>query len=145
MAGYPFLESSEDLTSLALFLSAGLQLMLAVSMIILVLEEVRETHQVVLREVETGRAERVALQSKVLSTEERYRTLFDQASEAIVITTREGFRILELNQAAQRLLGVNRGEAGRHGLTNFCQVKNPGDPPPRTHVEWFHSSAASTR
>src|SRR4051812_23503369 len=89
MACRPFLESSEDLTSLALFLSAGLQLMLAVSMIILVLEEVRETHEVVLREVETGKAERVALQSRVLSTEERYRTLFDQASEAIVITARD--------------------------------------------------------
>jgi PAS domain S-box-containing protein len=137
MAGYPFLESSEDLTSLALFLSAGLQLMLAVSMIILVLEEVRETHQVVLREVETGKAERVALQSRVLSTEERYRTLFDQASEAIVITAREDFRILEMNQAAQRLLGLERGEVGRQGLTTFFQVKNSGGPPPRTHGEWF--------
>jgi PAS domain S-box-containing protein len=137
MAGYPFLESSEDLTSLALFLSAGLQLMLAVSMIILVLEEVRETHQVVLREVATGKAERVALESKVLSTEERYRTLFDQAGEAIVIAAMDDFRILELNQAAQRLLGITRDDAGRHRLTTFCQLKNSGSPPPVTHVEWF--------
>ncbi len=136
MAGYPFLETSEDLTSLALFISAGLQLMLAVSMIILVLEEVRETHQVVLQEVKTGQAEREALQSKVISTEERYRTLFDQAGEAILITGTEDFRILELNQAALRLLGIGREEAGRQCFTAFCQMNVPGETP-ATAEDWF--------
>ncbi|MDB6017278.1 MAG: Multi-sensor hybrid histidine kinase [Pedosphaera sp.] len=137
MASYPFMESSEDLTSLALFISAGLQLMLAVSMIILVLEEVRQTHELTLREVQIRRAEIDVLQTKVVSTEERYRTLFEQAGEAIVITAIEDFRILELNQAAQRLLGINHTEAGRHCLTAFCQLRNVGSAAPETHQEWF--------
>ena len=48
----------------------------------------------------------------MISTEERYQKLFDQASEAIVITDAEDFRILELNRAAERLLGISRAEAG---------------------------------
>src|SRR5580698_9576568 len=63
MAGYPFLENSQDLTSLALFTSAGLQLMLAVSMIILVLEEVRQTQHIAQIEAQTRKAERDVLQS----------------------------------------------------------------------------------
>jgi PAS domain S-box-containing protein len=137
MAGYPFLQNSEDLISLALFISATLQLILAVSMIILVLEEARHTHQLVLDQVETRSAERDALQSKVISTEERYRKLFDQAGEAIVIASSQDFRILELNQAAEHLLGVQREEAGRHCLTAFCQVKNSGGIPPQSSNEWF--------
>jgi PAS domain S-box-containing protein len=139
MAGYPFLESDENLTSLALFISAGLQLMLAVSMIIVVLEEVRETHQLMMAQVATGRAERAVLESKVLSTEERYHTLFEQAGEAIVITTTDDFRILELNQAAQRLLGIQQSDADYHRLTAFCQVKNAAGSTPQNPAEWFDS------
>ena len=61
MAGYPFLENSEDLTSVALFISAGLQLLLAVSMIILVLEEARQTQQWLWSRSQTRKAERDAL------------------------------------------------------------------------------------
>ena len=88
MAGYPFLENSQDLTSIAMFISAGLQLMLAVSMIILVLEEVRETHHNALEEAHARKAERDALQTRVISTEARYQKLFEQASEAILISRR---------------------------------------------------------
>lgn len=139
MAGYPFLENSQDLTSLALFLSAGLQLMLAVSMIILVLEEVRQTQQAALAEAQTRKAERDVLQTRVTSTEERYRKLFDQASEAIVIASAEDLRILELNQAAERLLGISRAEAERQSLTTFCQVKNASGAVPATGAEWFQA------
>ena len=139
MASYPFLENSEDLTSVALFISAGLQLLLAVSMIILVLEEVRETQQQVVAQSQTRKVERDALQSRVAATEQRYEKLFDQASEAIIITEAEGFRILELNRAAERTLGITRAEAGRHSLTTFCQFKGPGRLPPQNSAEWFQA------
>src|SRR5579872_2788925 len=139
MAGYPFLESSDDLTSVALFISAGLQLMLAVSMIILVLEEVRQVHQLVVEQAQARTTERDVLQSKVLSTEERYRNLFDHASEAIVIASAGDFRLLELNQAAERLLGVSRAEAERHSLTGFCQVKSSGGSSPQDSDGWFQA------
>ena len=137
MASYPFLENSEDLTSVALFISAGLQLLLAVSMIILVLEEARQTYQVTLEQVQTRKAERDALQSKVISSEERYQKLFDQASEAIVITDAEDFRILELNRTAERLLGISRTEVGQHSLTAFCDITGPGATPSKDSAGWF--------
>jgi PAS domain S-box-containing protein len=137
MAGYPFLENSKDLTSVALFVSASLQLMLAVSMIILVLEEVRETQQLALVKARTREAERDALESRVLSTEERYQKLFAQASEAILITDASDFRILELNRAAERLLGISRSEAGRQSLRAFCEVHTTAGAPAQNSEEWF--------
>jgi PAS domain S-box-containing protein len=139
MAGYPFLESSRDLTSVALFVSAGLQLMLAVSMIILVLEEVRETQQVAQTKAHERELERDALESRVLSTEERYQKLFEQASEAILITDAADFRILELNRAAERLLGVPRAEASRQSLRAFCEVHTRAGAPVQSSEEWFLS------
>ncbi len=139
MAVYPFLENSQDLTSVALFVSAGLQLMHAVSMIILVLEEVRETQQVAQAKAHDQEVERDALESRVLSSEERYQKLFAQASEAILITDAADFRILELNRAAERLLGVSRVEAGKQSLRAFCEVHTGAGAPVQSSEEWFLS------
>jgi PAS domain S-box-containing protein len=128
LASYPYL-NSKDLVSLALFIATMIQLLVAVSMIILILEEVRSTHQHAVERIHVHKQERDVLQTRVVSTEERYRTLFDQASEAIVITNTEDMRILELNHAAERLLEINRGEAGRHSLLEFCQIKSSGTAP----------------
>ena len=126
MAVYPFLENSEELISLALFISAGLQIMLAVSMIILVLEEIRETQQAAIQQAAKRGVELDMLETRMNSSEERYRKLFDQAGEAIIITAAGDSRILELNQAAERLLGIRRGEPGRHSLTAFCHMPGSG-------------------
>ncbi|HXD00713.1 MAG TPA: ATP-binding protein [Verrucomicrobiae bacterium] len=139
MASYPFMENSKDLTSVALFVSAGLQLMLAVSMIILVLEEVRETQQIAQVKAHDNEVARDALQSRVLSTEERYQKLFAQASEAILITDAADFRILELNRAAERLLGISRVEAGKQSLRAFCEVHTRAGAPVQSSEEWFLS------
>lgn len=137
MSLYPFLEYSRDLTSVALFVSAGLQLMLAVSMIILVLEEFRETQKVAQVKAQANEVARDALESKVLSTEERYQKLFAQASEAIVITDASDFRILELNRAAERLLSIPRAEAGKQSLRAFCEVHNKTGELVESSEEWF--------
>ena len=137
MMAYPLLEGSEDLVSLALFLSATIQIFLAVSMIILVLEEVRQTHQIALEQIHSGQREREVLQTRVTSTEERYRQLFDQASEAIIIVEAENLHLLELNRAAEHLLGIARAEAGQHALTSFCQFELSDKPTPQSGDEWF--------
>ena len=137
MAVYPFLEDSQDLTSVALFVSASLQLMLAVSMIILVLEEVRETQHAAVEQEQRREIERTEMRSRMISSEERYQKLFAQASEAILITDAADFRVLELNRAAERLLGVTHGEAGSQTLTSFCQVKTHGGAPPQNSEECF--------
>src|SRR5260370_27887233 len=68
----------KDLYSAGFFVAAVLQLFIAVSMIVLVLEEVRYKHEQVRAEIEAVRSEKEALQSKVLTTDEHCRSLYDQ-------------------------------------------------------------------
>jgi PAS domain S-box-containing protein len=129
MAGYPFLENSRDLISVALFISAAIQLLVAVSMIILVLEEVRTSRQSAVEQLHLRKIEQGVLETKVASSEERYRALFEQAGEAIVITEINELRILEMNRAAERLLGIAPDEARQHSLCAFFQIKKTGSGP----------------
>jgi PAS domain S-box-containing protein len=132
---YPFLQGSEQLIAMAFFISAVLQLFIAVSMIILVLEEVRTANQNAFEQIRAQRSETSVLKSRVTSTEERYRSLFDQASEAIIITDAQ-LRILEVNQTAQRLLGLTRDEAQQQTLSKFFQTGSI-EKTARTGEEWF--------
>ena len=135
IAAYPFFESSDQMVSSGYFISAVLQLFIAVSMIVLVLEEVRQTNQQAFQKIRSYKSKTDFLQKKVISTEERYRSLFDQASEGIVIAEAHDLRILELNQTAKRLLGISHAEANT--LSSFCQVHPEPQPQPRTGPEWF--------
>lgn len=139
MLSYPFLSSSNDLISLALFISAALQLLLAVSMIILVLEEAREVRQSVLAQIKKRTAERDALETRVEETEQRYHQLFDRANEAIIITNKDDLKILELNQAALRLLRLSREDALGQSLKAFCPVKSPTGLSPQLGPDWFQN------
>ncbi|MCI0534548.1 MAG: response regulator [Verrucomicrobiales bacterium] len=77
---YPFVQEKETVTGAAFFFSAAVQLFIAVSMIILVLEEVRSTNDAIIDEVESVKAEREALQAKVQTSEQQMRTLFADAN-----------------------------------------------------------------
>lgn len=124
MAGYPFLENSKDLISVGLFISAAIQLLLAVSMIILVLEEVRASRMSAIEQLRLRKLKTGALESRIASTEGRYRALFEQASEAIIITDSDKLTILEMNHAAERLLGIAASDVAGRPLTAFCQIKD---------------------
>jgi signal transduction histidine kinase len=80
LVSYPFTQQQgyEDLYSVGFLVAAVLQLFIAVSMIVLVLEEVRYKSEKVLAEITTVRSEKEALQLRVLTTEEQCRGLFDQ-------------------------------------------------------------------
>ncbi|MGV3771550.1 MAG: hybrid sensor histidine kinase/response regulator [Verrucomicrobiales bacterium] len=134
LAFLPYLEQSEQLITSGFFISAVLQLFIAVSMIVLVLEEVKTTTETTLKSLETKTHETAVLRSKVISTEERYRSLFEQASEGIIIAEPQNLRILELNQTAKRLLGVN-GDFSQHSFSAFCQLHS--DKTPSEGDEWF--------
>ncbi|HXT41220.1 MAG TPA: ATP-binding protein [Candidatus Angelobacter sp.] len=135
IGAYPFFQGSDQLISSGYFISAVLQLFIAVSMIILALEEVRHTNHRAFQRIRTYKTKTDFLQKKVLSTEERYRSLFDQASEGIVIADAEDLRILELNQTAKRLLGINHADS--NALSSFCQLHPEPQPSPQTGPEWF--------
>jgi signal transduction histidine kinase/ActR/RegA family two-component response regulator len=67
-----------NLRSAGFFVAAVLQLFIAVSMIVLVLEEVRHNAEQVRAEIEAVRMEKEALQVKVLTAEEECQSLYDQ-------------------------------------------------------------------
>jgi len=78
LGSYPLSQQYGNLFSAGFFVAAVLQLFIAVSMIVLVLEEVRYKNEQILAEIAAVRSEKEALQVKVLSTEEQCRSLYDQ-------------------------------------------------------------------
>jgi signal transduction histidine kinase/ActR/RegA family two-component response regulator len=78
LASYPLSQQDEHLSSAGFFVAAVLQLFIAVSMIVLVLEEIRYKNEQTIAEITAVRSEKEALQVKVLTTEEKCRSLYDQ-------------------------------------------------------------------
>jgi signal transduction histidine kinase/CheY-like chemotaxis protein len=78
LASYPLSQQDKHLSSAGFFVAAVLQLFIAVSMIVLVLEEIRYKEEQTIAEIKAVRSEKDALQVKVLTTEERCRSLYDQ-------------------------------------------------------------------
>ena len=77
---YPFTQRHgyENLSNAGFFVAAVLQLFIAVSMIVLVLEEVRYKNEQILQQIAAIQTEKETLQMQVVSSEEKVRTLFDQ-------------------------------------------------------------------
>jgi signal transduction histidine kinase/ActR/RegA family two-component response regulator len=78
LGSYPLSQQDEHLSSAGFFVAAVLQLFIAVSMIVLVLEEIRYANEQTNAEIMAVRSEKETLQVKVLTTEEQCRTLYDQ-------------------------------------------------------------------
>ena len=78
LGSYPFSQQYKNLYGAGFFVAAVLQLFIAVSMIVLVLEEVRYNAEQVRAEIATVRREKEALQAKVISAEEECQSLYNQ-------------------------------------------------------------------
>jgi signal transduction histidine kinase/ActR/RegA family two-component response regulator len=78
LSTFPLSQTDGQLKSTGFFVAAVLQLFIAVSMIVLVLEEVRYKNEQVLAEIAAVRSEKDALQTKVITTEEKCQSLYDQ-------------------------------------------------------------------
>jgi signal transduction histidine kinase/ActR/RegA family two-component response regulator len=78
LGSYPFSQQYGDLYSAGFFIAAVLQLFIAVSMIVLVLEEVRHNAEQTRKEIAAVRLEKEALQVKVITTEEECQSLYHQ-------------------------------------------------------------------
>src|SRR5260221_3996267 len=78
LSSYPISQKYDNLYSAGFFIGAVLQLFIAVSMIVLLFRSVRYKNELILQEIATVRSEKEALQSQVISTEEKCRGLFDQ-------------------------------------------------------------------
>ena len=137
LVAFPFVQLSDALVCTSFLSAAVVQLFIAVSMIILMLEEVRTANQNALKQIESQKVEQQLLAVKVADTEERYRNLFDQASEAIFITDCEELRVFEINQTAGRWLGLRKSETLNYRLGDFCRWAAPAEPEPKTGREWY--------
>jgi signal transduction histidine kinase/CheY-like chemotaxis protein len=78
LISYPLCQVHKELHSASFFVAAVVQLFIAVSMIVLVLEEVRYKAERVYAEIEAVRSEKDALQAKIITTEEQCRNLYNQ-------------------------------------------------------------------
>ena len=78
LASYPFTLEHQNLYNAGFLIAAVLQLFIAVSMIVLVMEEVRYNAEQMRVEIAEVRSEKEALQVKILTTEEQCRNLYDQ-------------------------------------------------------------------
>ena len=76
---YPFSQRFETLISAGFLFSAVLQLFIAVSMIVLVLEEARYLNEQMLDEIDSVKSEKQVLELKAISSEEQCRSLFQAA------------------------------------------------------------------
>ena len=120
VAAYPFMEQLSDYMSTGFFLASVLQMFIAVNMIILVLEQLRylRERRAAFR-LRNQEQETVHLKKRVILTEERYRLLFEQSTEPIVITTQDDLRIVGLNPAAARVLGMASEQAQHTSLLQW--------------------------
>jgi signal transduction histidine kinase len=121
LATYPFSQKFENLYSAGFFVAAVLQLFIAVSMIVLVLEEVRYRTEQLREEMETVKTEKDALQVKVLTTEEQCRTLYDQVR--LTEGVQKAYEELRRTQAAvvqqERLRALGQMASGvAHDVNN---------------------------
>jgi len=78
LSSYPLWQEYLDMYRPGFLLATVLQLFIAVSMIILVLEEARYREAQMQAEIEAVRAEKEALQAKILCVEEECRSLYDR-------------------------------------------------------------------
>ena len=140
VAAYPFLESLSDYMSTGFFFASVLQMFIAVNMIILVLEQIRHLREKrAAQQLKSKEREKALLQTRITLTEERYRHLFEQSSEAIVITARDDLRIVGLNDAACRLLGMSSSQAHEQHLTHLLAEGEARVAAPLDAQAWFES------
>jgi signal transduction histidine kinase/ActR/RegA family two-component response regulator len=121
LASYPFSLEYKDLSSAAFFVAAVLQLFIAVSMIVLVLEEARYNADRVLAEIAAVRSEKEALQVKVLSAEEQCRSLYDRVrlTEGLQEAYEELRRTQQVVVQQERLRALGQMASGiAHDINN---------------------------
>jgi signal transduction histidine kinase/ActR/RegA family two-component response regulator len=123
---YPLCEEHEELYNAGFFVAALLQLFIAVSMIVLVLEEVRYKSEQMHAEIAAVCSEKEALQAKVLTTEEQCRSLYDQVrlSEGVQQAYEELRRTQQTVVQQERLRALGQMASGvAHDINNvLCPV-----------------------
>lgn len=121
LASYPFSQKYDNLYCAGFFSAAVLQLFIAVSMIVLVLEEVRYHSERMQDEIQKIKSEKEALQLRVITTEEECRSLYDKVrlSKGIREAYEELRRTQEVVVQQERLRALGQMASGvAHDVNN---------------------------
>ena len=121
LGSYPLSQEYPNLYSAGFLIAAVLQLFIAVSMIVLVLEEVRYNTELMHAEIEAVRSEKEALQVKVLTTEEQCRDLYNQVrlTEGVQKAYEELRRTQQVVVQQERLRALGQMASGvAHDVNN---------------------------
>jgi signal transduction histidine kinase len=114
-------QANKELQSAGFFAAAVLQLFIAVSMIVLVLEEVRHKTEQLRVEMEAARSEKQALQAKVLTTQDECRSLYDQVrlTKGVQVAYDELRRTQDMVVQQERLRALGQMASGvAHDINN---------------------------
>ena len=101
------------------FASTLITLGIALGMLVLTLEESRARNNSLLGEISQGAAHRRLLEQEITISEQKYRLLFDSASDAIFLVDLSTLEIVEANPAAMELVGrtADKLAGGRSGIS----------------------------
>jgi len=118
---FPFQNSAlPGLMTAGYLASALLALCIASGMLILTLEEARKRNETLTAEISQGAAHRRLLEQEISVSEQKYRLLFDSASDAIFLVDLAGLTIVEANPAAVELVGRAADKLVGRLLQDLC-------------------------
>jgi PAS domain-containing protein len=118
-----FLSNSGSMTLTGYIGSCVLQLFIAVSMTVLVLEETRGKLQEAVQKFAQEATRSNELKAAVELTNSNYQLLFQNSNDPVIIVADRNLEILDLNNAAQKLLRLKRACPGAT-LTSYCSLPN---------------------
>ncbi len=116
----PLMEASVLLRPTGFVSISIIQLLIAVGMIVLVLEEVRSESLSLRDQLKADVRLTRCLKREIEISENRYEHLFQQANEGIFIVDPASLQILEVNRRAQAMTGYSREELLRLRFVNVC-------------------------
>ncbi len=118
----PYVEQGMPLVLTASYVATSvLAVFIALGMVVMVLEQGRERNETLVEEFKRGMATRRLLEQEVFVSEEKYRALFDSASDAIFLVDLETLDILEANQSSAHFLGDDPAtQGGRRSFLELC-------------------------
>lgn len=136
---HPFLQASEISVSAGFLIATVLQLFIATSMIILVLEETKSALRQREAEVETEKSKATFFETTAASRLDRYLQLFQTASDAILIVDAYSLEILDANRAAHGMFKAANQPPGGKKLGDVIQGHLPFQKAP----DWLAHLCAS--
>jgi two-component system NtrC family sensor kinase len=119
----PFLEGSRVVLYFGFMAASVLQLFIAISMMVMVLDETRGKLQSAVDNFGKEVHRSSQFRTEAESARESYRLLFENSKEAVAIVGDDDLEILDLNGAARKLFALKDRAAGLC-LTSFCSLPN---------------------